>query len=77
MTHVRISQKVKGVFNMKSLTYYFHIKTRVMADFQICISVPLMASLSPTFQKKLTYLTNFSANNASFYKLKVLSQNLI
>ena len=26
---------------MKSLTYYFHIKTKVLADFQICISVPL------------------------------------
>ena len=26
---------------MKSLTYYFHIKANIMADFQICISVPL------------------------------------
>ena len=23
-------------------TYYFHIKTRIFADFQICNSVPLM-----------------------------------
>ena len=26
---------------MKSLTYHFHIKTKILADFQICISVPL------------------------------------
>ena len=26
---------------MKSLTYYFHIKANIMADFQICISAPL------------------------------------
>ena len=26
---------------MKSSTYYFHIKTKILADFQICISVPL------------------------------------
>ena len=35
ISHVHISQKVKGV------TYYFHIKTQILADFQICISVPL------------------------------------
>ena len=26
---------------MKSSTYYFHIKTKILAHFQICISVPL------------------------------------
>ena len=26
---------------MKSSTYYFHMKTKILADFQICISVPL------------------------------------
>ena len=26
---------------MKSSTYYFHVKTKILADFQICISVPL------------------------------------
>ena len=36
-----------------------------------------MTSLSPTFWKKLTYSTNFSANNVSFYKIIVLSQKLI
>ena len=35
ITYVRISQKVK--FSI----YYFHLKTQILADFQICISVPL------------------------------------
>ena len=26
---------------MKSSTYYFHVKTKILVDFQICISVPL------------------------------------
>ena len=26
---------------MKSSTYYFHVETKILADFQICISVPL------------------------------------
>ena len=27
---------------MKSSTYYFHMKAKILADFQICISVPLI-----------------------------------
>ena len=26
---------------MKSSTYFFHVKTKILIDFQICISVPL------------------------------------
>ena len=26
---------------MKSSTYLFHVKTQILADFQICISAPL------------------------------------
>ena len=33
--------KSKSFFNMKSSTYYFHLKTKILGDFQICISVPL------------------------------------
>ena len=33
--------KSKGRSNVKSSTYYFHMKTKIFADFQICISVPL------------------------------------
>ena len=31
----------KSCFNVKSSTYYFHMKMKILADFQICISVPL------------------------------------
>ena len=30
---------------MKSSTYYFHMKAKILADFQICISVPLKLAL--------------------------------
>ena len=33
--------KNKKCFNVKFSTYYFHMKTKILADFQICISVPL------------------------------------
>ena len=37
---------------MKCSTYQFHIKTKILVDFQICISVPLSKSLQClTFQK--------------------------
>ena len=45
MSHVRISQKSKMCFNTKSSTYYFHMKTKLLTDFQICISVPLTVFL--------------------------------
>ena len=41
ISHVCISQKVKGYFNVKSSTYYFHMERKKLGDFQICISVPL------------------------------------
>ena len=36
-----ISQKNKRSFNVKPSTYYFHMKTKILVDFQICISAPL------------------------------------
>ena len=39
-SHVHISER-KRCFNVKPLTYYCHAKTKVLADFQICISIPL------------------------------------
>ena len=39
--------KRKRCCNVKSSTYYFHAKRKVVADFQICISVPLR--LNQTF----------------------------
>ena len=34
-------RKSKRCFNVKSSTYYFHVQTKISADFQTCISVPL------------------------------------
>ena len=36
---MRISQKVKGV-SLRSIRH-FHLKTKILTDFQICINVPL------------------------------------
>ena len=38
--------KSERCFNVKSSTYYFHMKTKILADFQICITVPLIQFLS-------------------------------
>ena len=42
ISYMCISQKVKSCFNVKSSTYYFHMMTKILTDFQICISVPLI-----------------------------------
>ena len=42
ISQVRMNiSKSKRCFNLKSSTYYFHVKKKILADFQICISVPL------------------------------------
>ena len=41
ISRVRISQKVKKWFNKKFSTYYFHMKTKILTNFQSCNSVPL------------------------------------
>ena len=38
-----ISQKVKGVLMWNLRHIIFYMKTKILADFQICISVPLRA----------------------------------
>ena len=40
MARAHISQ-CNEFFNVKSLTIHFHMKTTILVDFQICISVPL------------------------------------
>ena len=34
--------KRKRCFNVKSSTYYFHMNTKILADFQICVIVSLI-----------------------------------
>ena len=40
ISRVHIS-KIKSCFNLKFSTYYFHMKTKILSDFQICISASL------------------------------------
>ena len=41
ISYVRITQKVKGVYDANSSTYYSHIKAKILEEFQVCTSVPL------------------------------------
>ena len=45
--------KSKRCFNVKSSTYHFHMKTKILADFQICISIPLMVIPALSFHEPL------------------------
>ena len=38
---VHIPKNKKG-FNVKSSTYYFQMKTKILGDLQICINIPLI-----------------------------------
>ena len=38
---------------MKSSAYYFHVKTKILADLQICISAPLMNLLFRTIPENI------------------------
>ena len=40
ISHLRISQKLKCV-DVETSAYYYHVKRKILWDFQICISVPL------------------------------------
>ena len=44
MSHADIS-KIKKGFNLKSSTSYFGMKTKILSDFQICISAPQIITL--------------------------------
>ena len=45
-TYLTFTSKSIRCFNMKSSAYYFYTKTKIMIDFQIYISVPLINWLS-------------------------------
>ena len=36
--------KKQKMFLCEIFNYYFHMKTKVLPDFQICVSVPLMSN---------------------------------
>ena len=64
ISHVRISQNVKRCFHVKSSTYYFHVKTKMLAYFQICISV----SLHSFFLLLVTVVAQFTAETTNSEK---------
>ena len=56
-------------FNVKSLTYYFHMKMKILADFKIYISAPLIFLQRENVKKKiyqktliLVHVTNCNKN---------------
>ena len=48
ISYVRVSQNVKGL-NVNTSTYYLHVKTKILADFEIYISVPLRTRKNSKF----------------------------
>ena len=68
---VRISQKSKMCFNVKSSTYYCHMKTKILGDFQICIKVRILKNIrinkNIRFTKAATrILQNFLTTTISY-----------
>ena len=41
---MRLSQKSKQCYSAKPSTYHFYVKTKILLDLHICISVPLNAT---------------------------------
>ena len=55
---------------MKSSTCYFQMKTKILADFQICISVPLTAFDFKKVKGALLGLRQFLATESSLKMMK-------
>ena len=67
--------KSKRCFNVKSSAYYFHLKTKALADFQICISVPFIRLM--TYCVKLRRAVSFMKHLASVFFSIFLPKTLI
>ena len=66
-THISES---KRCINVKCSTYYFHMKTKILADFEICISAPLTPNHLLLGRQSLYYSNTASTVDR---KLTVLS----
>ena len=62
--------KSKWCFNVKSSVYCFHMKTKMLVNFQICIGIPLK-------EKDLMPLLWTSTRNRQTYKIHSRNWNLI
>ena len=59
----------KRNFNVKSSTYYFHIKTKILVDFQFGISVPLRFIIDLRIPLKFDWFFKvFKHENMLFFK---------
>ena len=69
---------------MNSSTYYFHMKTKILADFQICTNVPLRKNgnthpdIRPSFVtlKQIFVVHRKQTNYCSLIKLYQIEGNL-
>ena len=62
ISHMRISRiSLKRCFNVKSSTNYFRKKTKILADFKVCIIVPLIYKMKTItlWHKYLFYQIDF------------------
>ena len=57
-THLTCAYLKKRCFNVKSSTYHFHITTKLMADFQICIA---LSEISQNSESRVSFLTKLQA----------------
>ena len=56
--------KSKRCYSAKPSACYFYVKTNILVDFHICISVPLMVEVSPM---KFLELKKFAGQNESSF----------
>ena len=74
--------KSKRCLDIKSSTYCFHIKTKILADFQICISVSLTTRTNifdKWFTKHYNYVENlflsaYIFSHSVFTRKKIIKQ---
>ena len=57
---------------MKSSTYYFHVKTKILADFQNCISLPLSKKFSFQNENVCKNVKERNSNSQKFILLLLL-----
>ena len=51
-----LNANAKRCFNVKFSTYHFHMKTKILAELQICIGVPLISEYAFSLHVELNFL---------------------
>ena len=79
ISNAHISRR-KRCFNVKSSTYYFHVKTKILADFQFCISVSLtyfFTNVSILYCLKTPEIPRFPGVSTIAWKVSVFGVALV